>query len=166
MRSDLPELSSERLLGGVELFASFFIPFYFFKAGLHLRPEHFTLVSIGVAIALLAVVLPLRVARVAVHCVVAMKESWKVGTRIGTAVVPTLVFTIVIAEILQERFALPSDLFGALIVFTIANTLLPGFVLRVPAPAFDAPEAPPSVRNLRRSPSDANDRVAGSASKS
>jgi Kef-type K+ transport system membrane component KefB len=33
----LPALSSEKLLGGVELFAAFFIPFYFLKAGLHLE---------------------------------------------------------------------------------------------------------------------------------
>ena len=140
LRKDHPELSSEKLLIGVELFASFFIPFYFFKAGLHLRVEYFTWTALGIAAALLALVVPVRIARVALHRRLALGEPWKVGARIGTAVLPTLVFTIVIAEILQERYALAPELFGALIVFTLVNTLVPGFVLRTPAPVPQAVE--------------------------
>jgi uncharacterized hydrophobic protein (TIGR00271 family) len=143
MRKDLPELSSGKLLGGVEFFASFFIPFYFFKAGLHLQAEQFTWKSLGIAGVLLAVVVPARIARVALHRRFALKEPWEVGVRIGTAVIPTLVFTIVITEILQERFGLSPELFGALIVFTLVNTIIPGFALRVAAPLYDAPAVPP-----------------------
>ncbi len=142
LRNDLPQLSSEKLLAGVELFASFFIPFYFLKAGLHLSAEYFTWQSIAIAAALLIVVLPLRIARVAVHRNLALGEPYKIGARIGTAVIPTLVFTIVIAEILQERFALSPTLFGALIVFTLLNTLLPGIALRQPAAEYETPEVP------------------------
>lgn len=142
LRKDLPELSSHKLLAGVELFASFFIPFYFLKAGLHLRAEHFTVRSLVVAGVLLVVVLPIRVFRVAWHRRLALREPWRVGARIGTAVIPTLVFTIVIAEILQERFQLAPELFGGLIVFTIVNTIVPGFALRLPALEFEAPRAP------------------------
>jgi hypothetical protein len=48
----------------------------------------------------------------------------------------------VIAEILQERFGLQPELFGALIIFTLANTIIPGFALRLPLPEFETPEAP------------------------
>lgn len=144
LRKDIPELSSEKLLGAVELFASFFIPFYFFKAGLQFRPEHFTLEAVGLAAAFLLIVLPLRVARVALHCRVALREPWRIGVRIGTAVLPTLVFTLVIAQILRDTFALPPALFGALVLFALINTLVPGIVLHVPPPAFDRPEAPKS----------------------
>ncbi len=158
LRKDLPELSSEKLLGGVELFASFFIPFYFLKAGLHLQAEHFTWRALTIAGILLAVVLPIRIVRVALHRKLALDEPWKVGARIGTAVIPTLVFTIVIAEILQERFGLESHLFGALIIFTLVNTLVPGFVLRTPPPEYETPEAPrapdpPSLVDVPRPPS-------------
>jgi len=142
LRSDLPELASEKLTGAVELFASFFIPFYFFKAGLHLEAENFTWSALGIALALLAVVIPVRIFRVAFHRQLELGEPWKVGSRIGTAVIPTLVFTIVIAEILQERFALDARLFGALIIFTLVNTIVPGLVLRTPAPAYESPELP------------------------
>jgi len=152
LRKDLPKLSSDKLLVGVELFASFFIPFYFFKAGLHLRAEHFTWRAFGLAAALLVVVVPLRIARVAVHRRLALAESWRVGARIGTAVVPTLVFTIVIAEILEERFSLRPELFGALIVFTLVNTLLPGYLLRTPPPEYETPELPRDEPQPARSP--------------
>lgn len=142
LRKDLPELSSEKLLGAVELFASFFIPFYFFSAGLHLRAEQFSWSSLAIAVALLIIVLPVRVFRVAAHRVVALSEPWRVGARVGIAVLPTLVFTIVIAGILLERYHLSPTLFGALIIFTVANTLLPGLLLRLPVPEFDTPEAP------------------------
>lgn len=142
LRKDLPELSSEKLLGGVELFASFFIPFYFLKAGLALRAEQFSWKALAIAAALLIVVLPIRILRVAWHRKLALDEPWKVGARIGTAVIPTLVFTIVIAEILRNRFELEPELFGSLIVFTVVNTLLPGFALKLPTPDFEHPEVP------------------------
>lgn len=142
LRRDLPELSSEKLLGAVELFASFFIPFYFLKAGLHLRAEQFSWNALAIGGALLAIVIPLRVVRVAWHRRLALGEPWKVGARIGTAVIPTLVFTIVVAEILEEQFALRPELFGALMIFTLVNTLIPGFVLQVPTPEFETPEVP------------------------
>ena len=145
LRRELPALTSHKLLGAVELFASFFIPFYFFKAGLHLKAENFTLHSLGIAAALLITVVPVRIARVVFHRTLALKEHWRVGARIGTAVVPTLVFTIVIAEILQDRFALESELFGALIIFTLSNTMIPGLVLRLPPPEFETPEVPATL---------------------
>lgn len=142
LRRDLPELSTEKLLGGIELFATFFIPFYFFKAGLHLRPEHFSWSALGIALLLLVVFVPVRIARVAAHRRLVLKEPWTIGARIGTAVIPTLVFTIVIAEILEERYRLEPKLFGALIVFTLVTTLLPGFMLRTPAAEYETPEVP------------------------
>ncbi|MBK7092132.1 MAG: hypothetical protein IPH59_10520 [bacterium] len=35
-REELPAMASEQMLHAVELFASVFVPFYFFNAGLHL----------------------------------------------------------------------------------------------------------------------------------
>lgn len=149
LRQDHPELSTEKLLGGIELFAAFFIPFYFFKAGLHFRAEHFSWSALGIALLLLAILLPVRIARVALHRRVVLNEPWKIGARIGTAVIPTLVFTIVIAEILEERYNLEPKLFGALIVFTLVTTLLPGFILRTPAAEYDTPEVPRPVPDIQ-----------------
>lgn len=140
MRQTIPGLSSERLTIGVELFASFFIPFYFFKSGLHLSAENFTLESLGIGLALLLVIVPIRIFRVSAYRHFVLKESWQTGTRIGTAVIPTLVFTIVIAEILRDKFALSATLFGGLVVYTLVNTMIPGITLRLPPPDFENPK--------------------------
>ena len=54
---------------------------------------------------------------------------------------PTLVFTLVIAEILRDEFGVSKYIFGGLIVYTIANTLIPGFALKLPLPQYEAPHA-------------------------
>lgn len=143
MRRTLPELASEKVLGAVELFASFFIPFYFFKAGLHLNRADFTWRSLGIGLGLVVVAVPLRVLVVAAHRRASLGELPRDGLRVGLSLVPTLVFTIVLANILEERFSLPRDLFGGLMVFTLVNTLLPGLVLRGALPEYDAPKALP-----------------------
>ena len=40
-RERLPAIASDQMLHAVEVFASFFVPFYFFSAGLHVRHEDF-----------------------------------------------------------------------------------------------------------------------------
>jgi hypothetical protein len=55
---------------------------------------------------------------------------------------PTLVFTLVLAGILRDQFGLAPELYGALVIYTMLNTILPGIVLRAPPPVFDAPELP------------------------
>ena len=141
LRKQLPALASERLLIGIELFASFFIPLYFFKAGLHLRPEFFAWQAVLLGIGFVLVAVPLRVGIVALFRRVALREPFRDGRRVALSLVPTLVFTIVLADILRERYALSDHLYGALLVFALVNTALPGVMLRA-VPEFDTPEAP------------------------
>lgn len=136
-RRQLPAIASDRMLHAVELFASFFIPFYFFSAGLHLQPTDFAPQGLLVGAAFLATMIPLRIGLVAVHRRWALGESLQKGTRIGVAMLPTLVFTLVIAGILRDSFSVPAPIFGGLVIYTLANTLIPGFALRLPATEID-----------------------------
>jgi len=142
-REQLPAIASEKMVHAVEVFASFFVPFYFFHAGVRLQAENFTPVAIGLGIGLLVVLVPLRVGLVAVHRSLALGESTRGGVRIGMAITPTLVFTLVIAEILQERFGLSPVLFGGLVVYTLLNTVIPSFFLRLPPTDLEHLVAPP-----------------------
>lgn len=142
LRHEIPALTSEKLLGSVELFASFFIPFYFFKAGTTFEEQYFTPRAYLVAAILVAVLVPLKVGVVAVHRRIVMKEPLSTGARVGVSMVPTLVFTIVIAGILRDQFALSGELYGALILFTVINTAIPGIVLHAPPLEFEAPTVP------------------------
>ncbi len=141
-RERLPAMASERMLHAVEVFASFFVPFYFFSAGLRLRTEDFGPGSLLAGAGFLAIMVPLRVAVVAGHRRFALSEPFKAGMRVGASMLPTLVFTLVIAEILRDRFAVPHYVFGGLIVYALGTTLIPGFVLRLPVQEIEEPHAP------------------------
>ncbi len=141
-RKRLPAIASERMVEAVERFASFFVPFYFFHAGLGLRREDFGPEALLAGAGLLAVMVPLRVGLIALHRRLALGESWRESARIAVPLLPTLVLTLVIAELLRARFAVGPAVFGGLIVYTLVNTLIPGLVLRVPPPEFESPHAP------------------------
>ena len=145
-RRQLPAIASDQTLRGVELFATVFVPFYFFAAGLYLRTADFGWDAVGVGVACLVVMVPMRIAVVALHRRAALGEDLRVGARIGIAMLPTLVFTLVIAEILRTEFAVPPAIFGGLIIYTLANTLVPGFVLRLPVGDLDIWHEPETGR--------------------
>ena len=52
--------------------------------------------------------------------------------RVSVALAPTLIFTLVIAGILYQRFHIPEWLYGALLLYAVLTTLLPSFVLKAP----------------------------------
>jgi len=132
-RARLPAMSSERMLGAVEAFASFFVPFYFFHAGSYISPEEMNLSVLGVGLAFLVLLVGLRLGEVILHRWLALREPPKKSLRIGVALLPTLVFTLVIVDILRDRPGVTTTLLGSLVLYTTLITLLPGLILRVPA---------------------------------
>jgi Kef-type K+ transport system membrane component KefB len=107
-----------------------FAPFYFFNAGTPLRPGDFSLQAVLLGLGLLVVCVPIRVLLVLAHRRAAFKQPLRAGLPVAIALTPTLVFSLVLAEILRDRFDAAPWLVGALIVYTVGNTLLPGFVLK------------------------------------
>jgi len=138
-RERLPAMSSEKMLHAVEAFASLFVPFYFFYAGLHIRATDLGWPALALGAIFLLVGIPLRVGQVVVHQRLARGEAYDRARRIGVALLPTLVFSLVLAGILRDRFGVPDALFGGIIIYTIVNTILPGFLLHSPPPEYDAP---------------------------
>ena len=63
--------------------------------------------------------------------------------------IPTLVFTLVILEILVNRFGLAPTIAGALVIYTVVNTTFPGFVLRAQPADFEDVEALPPREAVR-----------------
>jgi Kef-type K+ transport system membrane component KefB len=144
-RERLPALGSEEMLHAVDVFASFFIPFYFFSAGLHLEERHFTQQSFMIGAAFVVVMVPLRMAVTTLHTRLSLATPLAEGWRMGAGLSPTLVFTLVIAEILRDRFGVPDALFGGLVIYALANTMVPGLLLRVQAPELDDPDLPEMI---------------------
>ena len=142
-RASHPAMSSERMVDALESFGSVFIPFYFFHAGTEIVSEHVTIKSVLIGLALVAGLVPLRIAVISLHRRLALGESFAMSRRVGSAMVPTLVFTLVIASILTDRFGLSAEIGGALVLYTILNTTLPAFALHSQPADFGDVEALP-----------------------
>ena len=76
--------------------------------------------------------LPLRIGVVWLQRRVMFGESFRSSLRVSLALAPTLIFTLVLAAIMRERFQIPAVLFGALLLYAALTTLLPSLVFRTP----------------------------------
>lgn len=137
-RQNLPALTSENMLHAIEVFAAFFIPFYFFNAGLHLNIRELDWNTAIIAVGLIVLIIPFRVILIGLHRKIIMKESFRDAIRIGIAISPTLVFSLVLAEILKESFQAPLYVYGSIWIYALANTMIPGFTLKIPPPDFES----------------------------
>lgn len=137
LRARIPELASERMIGSVEAFSSLFVPFYFFNAGLHIHPDELGLHALAFGAAFFVVGVAVRLALVCLHRRVAFGETLRESLMVSTPLLPTLVFTLVIAGILQARFGVSPAVFGGLVIYAVLNSLVPALVLRVRIPEIE-----------------------------
>ena len=142
-RASHPAMSSEKMIDALESFGSVFIPFYFFHAGTEVMRGHLSLKSLAIGLGLVAVLVPLRIGVIGLHRRYVLGEPFVMSRRIGAAMVPTLVFTLVIVGILQRRFGLDEAIAGGLVLYTILNTVIPGFILGAQPADFEDVEALP-----------------------
>ena len=132
LREKMPTLASDDNLHAVQLFASFFVPFYFFYSGMKVPNGALQWESLWIGLAITAVVLPFRVGTVALQRIHVNKDSMKNSFDVAIALAPTLIFTLVIASILHENFGISDTLFGGLLVYAGLTTILPSFTLKKP----------------------------------
>ena len=126
----MPLLASHDNLHALRLFASFFVPFYFFNAGTHVPGDALSLEALGLGVLITLVVLPLRLAVIVLQRRMVFGESLRSSLRVALALSPTLIFTLVLAGIMREHFAVPPVLYGALLFYAAVTTLLPSLVFR------------------------------------
>ncbi len=132
LRVRMPRLASDENMHALRLFATFFVPFYFFHAGTEISRDALTWEAAGLGVLVTLVLVPLRVGLVWLQRRLIFGESATSSVKVSVALAPTLVFTLVLANILHKEFELSGVLFGALILYTTLNTLLPSVVLRSP----------------------------------
>ncbi|MBI3630406.1 MAG: hypothetical protein HY217_12665 [Candidatus Rokubacteria bacterium] len=61
------------------------------------------------------------------------------SVRIAVSLLPTLVFTLVLAEILRAQYGVAPHVLGGLVLCAIVTTLVPPALLRVPPAQYDSP---------------------------
>lgn len=132
LRREMPTLVSDDILHAVRLFASFFVPFYFFASGMRIPPEALCWEALLLGLVASAVFLPLRVATVWLQRRPVFDEHWRNRLRIAVSLTPTLIFTLVLANILRQNYQLPDQLYGGLLVYALINTILPSLLLPAP----------------------------------
>lgn len=120
----IPSVTSERLIGAVEMFASFFVPFYFFYSGSLLGRGDFSGNAWLLGLVMIVALIPLRSLVVAGHRRVVLRETFREGSRVAIPMLPTLIFSLVLAQILREQFAISNVIYGGLIIYALANSLL------------------------------------------
>jgi Kef-type K+ transport system membrane component KefB len=133
-------LAPPQNLHAVHLFATFFVPFYFFHEGLRIPEGALVLKALLYGIGFSVLALPLRVAKNWIVCRYTCRRTFTSGLRVGIALTPTLIFTLVIARILEESFEIDAALYGGLLVYAAVSTILPSFVL----PRLTQPDASPT----------------------
>lgn len=129
LRERMASLASKANLHAIRLFASFFIPFYFFHGGLGVPAGALVLESLLYGFGMAIVALPLRMLSVWLQARFLVGREFKGSFRVAVALTPTLIFTLVIAGILREKFALSDSLYGGLLVYAAISTILPSLVL-------------------------------------
>ncbi|MEO8171295.1 MAG: cation:proton antiporter [Oxalobacteraceae bacterium] len=139
LREHMPSLASDSMLQSVKLFASFFVPFYFFHGGISMPVEALNWQALWLGIGITAVVLPLRVLIMWGQRRAIFNETFRSSLHVSITLAPTLIFTLVLAGILRERFALDETIYGALLVYAMLTTIVPSFLLPK-AINFDLPE--------------------------
>ena len=129
LKNRIPTVASAENLRAVRLFSSFFIPFYFFHEGLDVPAGALVPKALLYGLTLSLVVLPLRIAKNCVVCRYFCRRTPRGGLRVAIALTPTLIFALVIADILHESFHISDALYGGLLVYAAVSTILPSFVL-------------------------------------
>mgnify|MGYP000648421922 CR=1 FL=1 len=121
----LPDIFSEKMIGAIKIFSAFFIPFYFFKSGSSLKASDFSISALAYGAVLLIILTPVRYYSFILQRRYLFSESKNANHHVALNLLPTLVFGLVIANILKTKFQIPTFLYGALIVYTLGTTLLP-----------------------------------------
>ncbi len=130
MQPRLPALASHQNMQALRLFATFFVPFYFFHAGTGISPDALSLKALGLGLLITLIVVPWRIGMVWLQRrLVFRSETRGEALQVSVALTPTLVFTLVLAETMHSRLNVPGVLTGALVLYTTLNTLLPSLVL-------------------------------------
>jgi Kef-type K+ transport system membrane component KefB len=125
LKHKLPTMSSLKNIKAIGLFTGFFIPFYFFISGSRFPEEALTLEAILFGFLLLVIVVPVRWLVIWSQRRLLHDESQISSFRITIALTPTLIFTLVIAEILFNEELIHANVYGGLMAYAVLNTILP-----------------------------------------
>jgi len=130
---------SKDFLTAISFFFTFFVPFYFYKSGLNFPLDMLNTKGALYGLGFLAVFLPLRIIYMKISIWFFLKEHWNDNIEITFSLLPTLIFGLVMAMILQDRFDIPPELVTGLLIYTVGSSIIPSlFLKKAPREAYDS----------------------------
>lgn len=121
---------SEEILKNLQMFFSFFIPFYFFKAGVGFTEDLFSIKGLIIGLVFLGIFIPLRILNTYSNMKFFMKDFWPDRKEITMSLLPTLIFGLVMAQISRERFDIPLEIISGLVIYTLVASVIPAFMFK------------------------------------
>lgn len=126
MSGHFPMLESPNAMQPIKLFSSFFMPFYFFRSGELIAHEALTSTAMIIG-ALFCLLILLRWLVVWLRFRLTDSAPGR-ESRLSMSLLPTLIFTLVLGQILHRDFNVGEEIIGGLIIYAIAGTLLPSLL--------------------------------------
>jgi len=121
--------TGQQIIEGFSYFAILFAPFYFFSVGLTLSSQDISFSIVLSTIALGLGILAVRMFFIVLHRRSRIREPRARSFQISVAILPTLFFSFVIAEILRTNFEADVLLYSTLMVYGLVSTIV-GFALQ------------------------------------
>jgi len=122
---------SHRILDSLSAFYGIFVPFYFFKAGLGIKMSYFSGKAILLGLGLFVIISLIRVLSNYLNIKLFIKGIIIERRNIAYSLLPTFIFGLVIVDILSDpKFNIPEYLLGALIIYTVSTSILPGLMFK------------------------------------
>ena len=106
-------------------FFSVFLPFYFFYAGLALSVDGFNSNALLIGLVMFLIFVPLRIFMINISFKSFIKDIKFDTKKISLSLMPTLIFGLIIANILLERNEVDRPIVYGLICYTILTSILP-----------------------------------------
>ena len=123
----LGKVEGINIFNSLSIFFGIFIPFYFFKAGLSLSGNLFNKESLLIGIGFAIFIIPMRNSAVFYSQKNFISDKVKRPWKVALSLMPTLIFGLVIASILRDRFEVKDSLIGGLFIYTLISSFLPAF---------------------------------------
>lgn len=115
---------AKQIMVGFGFFSLVFAPFYFFAVGLNITKDLFTLENIFISLLFCLLISLLRIGFMSFHRISRIKEKFGRAARISSMILPTLVFTFVIADILNSQFGIGQNVYGLLLLYGLLTAIL------------------------------------------
>ncbi len=145
--------NSDKMLYSIGFFSSLFIPFYFFNAGQALGASHLSWTGLAYGVLFLLIFVPLRYFSVIGSIKLFLQECWGSRKQLSVSLMPTLIFGLVIASILREKFNVNPDITNGLVIYTVISSIIPSFILsQAPPEEYDTTFVSSKKHDFKNSP--------------